>query len=156
MRIELNSSAQTEQLGAALWHALPASGVVFLQGDLGVGKTTLVRGLLRASGHQGRVKSPTYTLVEEYRAGGREIHHFDLYRLNDPEELEWIGIRDYLHQAALWLIEWPDRGEGFLPPADLQLKLKIAGTGRIAELSTDCSRLENSISLNWKNKNILI
>ncbi len=103
---------------------------VHLSGDLGAGKTTLVRGLLRALGHRGVVRSPTYTLLESYPDLGVPVHHFDLYRLADPEELELIGARDYFAAGTLWLVEWPERGEGMLPPADLELRITLAGAAR--------------------------
>lgn len=104
---------------------------IFLRGNLGAGKTTFVRGCLRAAGHAGAVKSPTFTLVEEYAlAGGVALYHFDLYRVNDPEELEWMGLRDYLRPDALCFVEWPERGAGYLPTPDLDLALSIEGAGR--------------------------
>lgn len=118
-----------EALGRVL-AAYPDSLSVHLLGDLGAGKTTLTRGLLRAFGHGGAVKSPTYTLVEHYELGGRSIYHFDLYRLGDPEELEYMGIRDYFAQGNLCLIEWPARGEGVLPAPDLYVELVPSGEGR--------------------------
>jgi tRNA threonylcarbamoyladenosine biosynthesis protein TsaE len=111
------------------------TGCVFLQGDLGAGKTCLVRGWLQALGHQGAVKSPTYTLVEPYQLQGRQIYHFDLYRLRDPEELDLIGGRDYFDDDVLCLVEWPDKGAGFLPPARLIVELSVAGAGRQAHLT---------------------
>ncbi len=155
-RIELSSPEQTERLGAVLWGCRDELGLVFLQGQLGAGKTTLVRGLLRAAGYTGTVKSPTYTLVEEYRLAGKNIYHFDLYRLNDPEELEWIGLDDYLAGNHLCLIEWPQMGQGFLPRADLDIQLKIVDERRQAEIISDSEALEKSILLDWKNKGIVL
>jgi tRNA threonylcarbamoyladenosine biosynthesis protein TsaE len=130
MKKYLNSTEATEQFGAALWTILPETGVIFLQGDLGAGKTTLVRGFLRGAGFTGVVKSPTFTLVEEYNLGERKIFHFDLYRLSDPEELEWIGIRDYFSQNCLCFIEWAERGTGFLPTPDAIISLTVQDLGR--------------------------
>lgn len=136
MKKYLPSTEATEQFGAALWTLLPKKGVIFLQGDLGMGKTTLVRGFLRASGFTGAVKSPTFTLVEEYTLDERKIFHFDLYRLNDPEELEWIGIRDYFEQNCLCFIEWAERGTGFLPQPDMIISLTAEGLGRNIRFNT--------------------
>jgi len=135
MNITLETPEDTEALGAALWQALPAKCLLFLYGDLGAGKTTLVRGLLRAAGHSGAVKSPTYTLVEEYEVDGRRLFHFDLYRLKDPEELEWMGMDDYLNQNALCCIEWPQMGAGFLPNADVEVSLNYFQRQRTAEIN---------------------
>ncbi len=130
MIIELADSSETEAFGAALWRALPNRCLIFLYGELGAGKTTLVRGLLRESGYQGPVKSPTYTLVEEYHLDQRAVFHFDLYRLKDPEELEWFGMNDYLKQDALCCIEWPEMGEGHLPAPELEIRLSHKESGR--------------------------
>ncbi|EKF75949.1 hypothetical protein A11A3_00605 [Alcanivorax hongdengensis A-11-3] len=124
----------TLSLGAELGHRLAAGGCVYLRGDLGAGKTTLVRGMLRGLGYQGSVKSPTYTIVEPYEFGDVHIYHFDLYRLADPEELELIGVRDYFSSTALCLLEWPERGAGVVPPPDLEITLAVDGRGRQATL----------------------
>ena len=130
MQRYLDSTEATEQFGAELFKSVPSKCLIFLQGDLGAGKTTMVRGFLRAAGYSGTVKSPTYTLVEEYVIGGRKIFHFDLYRVVDPEELEWIGIRDYFDQDSVCFIEWPDKGKGFLPNPDIIITLKPQGLAR--------------------------
>ena len=108
--------------------------LVYLQGDLGTGKTTLARGLLGGLGHRGAVKSPTYTLVEPYEIEGERIFHLDLYRVGDPGELEYLGLREMLADDAVILIEWPERGEGWLPPPDLWIRLQHRGDGRRIEL----------------------
>ena len=133
--VKLTDVDDTERLGTVLATSLPDGIVVFLQGELGAGKTCLVRGLLRALGHQGAVKSPTYTLLEEYSLAGREIIHFDLYRLTDPEELDLIGVRDYFNGKACCFIEWPQRGQGYLPGEDLVIQLSVDGNGRLARIS---------------------
>ncbi|MCX7094527.1 MAG: tRNA (adenosine(37)-N6)-threonylcarbamoyltransferase complex ATPase subunit type 1 TsaE [Methylobacter sp.] len=135
MKAYLEDTAATERFGAKLWAALPSKCLIFLHGDLGAGKTTLVRGVLRAAGYTGAVKSPTYTLVEEYTIDGRKLFHFDLYRVADPEELEWIGIRDYFEQDCICFIEWPDRGKGFLPEPDMTINLAADGAGRSINIS---------------------
>lgn len=118
--------------GAALARGCPPNLVIlYLVGDLGAGKTTLARGFLRGLGYAGPVKSPTYTLLESYEAAGRIVHHLDLYRLVDPDELEYIGLRDCLTDDAVLLIEWPARGNAHVPPSDIVLRLDHAGDGRV-------------------------
>ncbi|MBW4933906.1 tRNA (adenosine(37)-N6)-threonylcarbamoyltransferase complex ATPase subunit type 1 TsaE [Marinobacter sp. F4206] len=132
-RLFLESELETEQLGRELARLVVASGkglTVFLDGDLGMGKTTLSRGVMRGLGHEGAVKSPTYTLVEPYEHLQPMAYHFDLYRVGDPEELEYMGIRDYFSGQSLCLIEWPERGKGLLPDADLEIHLEREGSGR--------------------------
>jgi tRNA threonylcarbamoyladenosine biosynthesis protein TsaE len=168
LSINLRDESETLKLGECIfdWADLynsslskrvgfPEAIVIYLQGDLGMGKTTFSRGFLTAAGYKGRVKSPTYTLVEPYEINDRRIYHFDLYRVGDPEELEFMGIRDYFdvsgdfsdkksHDVSgqetspvICLIEWPDKGEGILPPPSLKLNLRFNNEGRMAQLTFD-------------------
>ncbi len=127
---ELANEEETLALARKFSQVLQAPLVVYLEGELGAGKTAFCRGVIQAMGHSGAVKSPTYTLVEPYQLQGWRIHHFDLYRLADPEELEYMGIRDYFSEDTLNFIEWPDKGYGWLPGADIEIRIEYAGTGR--------------------------
>ena len=124
----------TEALGHALAAGAQAGRVLHLRGDLGAGKTTLVRGLLRALGHTGRVKSPTYTLVEPYELSSLHFYHFDFYRLKNQEEWEQAGFREYFGSHALCAVEWPERAGELLLPPDLEITLRFEGDGRRAQL----------------------
>lgn len=126
----LPDEAATLAFGRYLASVCEGHGLITLQGDLGSGKTTLSRAVIQALGHQGAVKSPTYTLVEPYQLGKIQVLHYDLYRINDPEELHFLGVRDFLDHDTLTLVEWPERGKDWLPTPDLALFLQVAGTGR--------------------------
>ncbi|MGJ7901414.1 tRNA (adenosine(37)-N6)-threonylcarbamoyltransferase complex ATPase subunit type 1 TsaE [Lysobacter sp. 1R34A] len=137
IELQLSDAEATDALGAALARARPAREAealhVHLHGDLGAGKSTLARALLRALGVEGAIRSPTYTLVERYPlAEGGEAWHLDLYRIGDAGELEFLGLDG--GEAVLWLIEWPERGRGWLPAPDLRVELAVEGEGRAAEL----------------------
>ncbi|WP_159815246.1 tRNA (adenosine(37)-N6)-threonylcarbamoyltransferase complex ATPase subunit type 1 TsaE [Pseudomonas sp. 18058] len=128
--------------GARIARVTQGHGLIFLEGNLGMGKTTLSRGIIRGLGHVGSVKSPTFTLVEPYEIGDVRAFHFDLYRLVDPEELEFLGIRDYFEDDALCLIEWPDKGAGFLPKPDLTITISPQDSGRSLKILSQGSRGE--------------
>lgn len=124
----------TEAMGKQLAEVCPIPGIIFLQGQLGAGKTTLSRGFLHGLGVTGAIKSPTFTLVEPYSLTDRHVFHFDLYRIADSEELTYIGLRDYFTDNSICLIEWPERGQGHLPQPDLICQLSLHSDGRLLNL----------------------
>jgi len=126
----LENEAAQLAFGARLARALPGPLCVYLRGPLGAGKTTLVRGVLRALGHTGAVRSPTYTILETYALAPGEVCHLDLYRLRSAQELEDIGARELFDGRHVCFVEWPEHGAGWLPPADLELDIDMAGSGR--------------------------
>lgn len=123
------------KFGAALAGALEGRGAVHIRGTLGAGKTTLCRGILRAMGHDGAVKSPTFTLVEPYELENAQVFHFDLYRLASPDELDYIGVDEYFEKKNLCLIEWPEKAEGFLPEHDLEISIDVSREKRNIHIS---------------------
>ncbi|KPA92540.1 MULTISPECIES: tRNA (adenosine(37)-N6)-threonylcarbamoyltransferase complex ATPase subunit type 1 TsaE [Pseudomonas] len=140
LTLQLPDEESMVAFGRKIAEVTAGVGVIFLEGDLGAGKTTLSRGIIRGLGHAGAVKSPTFTLVEPYEFAEVRAYHFDLYRLVDPEELEFLGIRDYFEGDALCLIEWPDKGAGFLPKPDLTITISPHGGGRSLHLLSRGSR----------------
>lgn len=145
--IHADAEVDTETLGARLARACPRGACLYLSGDLAAGKTTFARGYLRGLGHRGAVKSPTFTLVESYVLDGAAVHHFDLYRVADPEELEFIGIDDYFAGEADCLVEWPARGAGVLPVPDLDIGLTVVPAGREIDLEARTERGLAAISM---------
>ncbi|MDR2365342.1 MAG: tRNA (adenosine(37)-N6)-threonylcarbamoyltransferase complex ATPase subunit type 1 TsaE [Zoogloeaceae bacterium] len=133
--IELPDLAASEALGKALADCMSPGLVIYLQGDLGAGKTTLARALLHALGYAGTVKSPTYTLVEVYVVSRLYLYHFDFYRFVSPEEFLDAGLDEYFREDSICLVEWPDKAFGHVPPADLILSLREAGAGRCCALA---------------------
>ena len=130
LKMHLPDEAATRALGAGLARVLEPGLRVYLRGDLGSGKTTLVRGLLRGLGYAGRVKSPTYTLVELYAVSRLNLYHFDFYRFRNPKEWRDAGFNEYFSDASVCLVEWPEKAAGLLPVADLEVALEFAGDGR--------------------------
>lgn len=133
--LALPDAAATRRLGAALAEGIAPGRVLFLHGDLGSGKTTLVQGLLRGLGFPGRVKSPTYSLVEHYELSSLNLYHFDFYRFIDRSEWEASGFREYFTPATACVVEWPERASGLLAAPDLEVRLAYAGSGRGARLA---------------------
>lgn len=146
----IRDEQQMRAVGARLIGACRQGGVITLSGDLGTGKTTLVRGALQARGVDSGVRSPTYTLVEYYPFADFAVAHFDLYRLGDPEELEYLGYRDYLNPQTLCLIEWPERAAGYLHAVDLAIGLDYDPAGRSVELTASSEQGRDLLSrLDW-------
>ena len=137
IKFELTSEKEMLGLGAMLACFLRGEGAIHLSGGLGAGKTTLCRGILRAMGHSGAVKSPTFTLVEPYQISDSEVYHFDLYRLADPGELDYIGIDEYFGKNKLCLIEWPEKAKGYLPWHDLEITIDVLGEKRIIDVRSN-------------------
>jgi tRNA threonylcarbamoyladenosine biosynthesis protein TsaE len=142
MQLYLPDSEAMELLGRRLAASCPPLAAVYLQGDLGAGKSTLARALLRALGVQGAIRSPTYTLVERYPIAGGEAWHLDLYRIGQAAELDFLGLDE--SEVRLWLVEWPEKADTGLPPPDLRVRLAVEGDGRRAEVAS-----ESSIGQEW-------
>lgn len=147
MSIELDNESSTVEVGRQLGTSLRGGEIIYLEGQLGAGKTTLCRGILAAFGHSGAVKSPTYTLVEPYEFSDLTVYHFDLYRLGDPEELEFMGIRDYFQSTSVCLVEWPAKGGGILPEPDVVVSLNVNPPGRRLDIQAGTKKGEEVLSL---------
>ena len=158
MTLRLPDEAATAALGRELAPYLTPGMVIWLDGDLGAGKTTLVRSILRALGHEGPVKSPTYTLVEVYVVSSLYLYHFDFYRFNDAEEFDDAGLGEYFREDSVCLVEWPDKAAGYVPDADIEMAFRFAAgesgmdSGRIVEFtarSEDGRRCLNMMQSRW-------
>lgn len=158
LEYRLENEAATVACGGALSQVVSKDikrGInIELHGDLGAGKTTFTRGFVQGLGHTGKVKSPTYTLVEPYELEGWNVYHFDLYRLSDPEELEFMGIRDYFTDNSCSLIEWPEKGAGILAKADVRIDIAYDNEQRIITLAAQTSvgeQVLNALSKRYRN-----
>ena len=134
LRAHLPTESDTEAFGAALASVLHPGLKIWLQGNLGMGKTTLTRGVLRALGHEGKVKSPTYTLIEPYVVSRLDLYHFDFYRFNSPEEYLDAGLDEYFADQGVCIVEWPDKAVPYLPPPDVEIRLEAQDEGRFVEI----------------------
>jgi tRNA threonylcarbamoyladenosine biosynthesis protein TsaE len=140
-QVNVHDQVAMERLGSKLYHAANNQGmVVYLSGDLGAGKTTFVRGFLRGMKFSGNVKSPTYTLVEPYEFIDEKVYHFDFYRLNSPEELEYMGIRDYFQKNAICLVEWPEKAQNALPEPDIHIQIDMNDNDRLVTIQAQTDR----------------
>jgi len=133
----LPAEADTLTFGAALAAGLEPGLVIYLSGELGTGKTTFARGLLRGLGYDGRVKSPSFTLVEPYELSRLYLYHFDFYRFADPQELGEAGFREHFNPTSVCLVEWPENAAGVVPAADIRITLQVTGSGRQLEIDAD-------------------
>jgi tRNA threonylcarbamoyladenosine biosynthesis protein TsaE len=147
LRFQVDGPEQQEEVGTALAEACPRGCIIYLRGDLGAGKTTLVRGFLQGLGYVGAVKSPTYSIMEPYEIKGLSYCHLDLYRLAHSEELEYLGLRDLLEDGATLLVEWPERGRGELPLPDLDISIEYLPQGRILELEAETELGESLLQI---------
>ncbi len=143
LKVTLHTEQETQLLGEFIAKSFDEPFTCYLSGDLGVGKTRLVRAIIQSLGFSGTVKSPTYTIVEPYKIGQYTIHHFDLYRLADPEELDFLGIRDYFDGASYNFFEWPEKGKGWIEAADLSIDLSFDGPNRLCVIQANSKIAKN-------------